>query len=183
MSRPMSERQKVWFVKGYITVKVAAEKTGFSEDTILRMVNSKKLDAKLDAGTRFVSIASLEACMKLPADLHDPYKAERATDRRMDFRPEIRQVGRVPAPRPKLGNIPEVTDGTAEQRSEQLRKGRLSVRHAATILGRHHATIYRAIDAEKLKVETVGGEKFVTLKSLIDWVGDDAAKEFGLVKR
>lgn len=191
MSRAMSERQKLWFTKGYITVKMAAEKTGWSEDTVCRMVNNRKLEAKFDAGTRFVSIASLEECLKLPADAHDPHKAGRPTDRQLDFRAEIRQVGQVPRPRPRLNQIPESLGShtTMQQRRGQLAEGRIGVRHAATITKRHHSTIYRAITAGKLETVQVkeatheAGEVFVTLESLIKWVGKDAAKEFGLVKR
>lgn len=61
-----------------------------------------------------------------------------------------------------------------------LSKGYVSVRMAVDKTDRSPHTIYRAIESAELEVKTDGKQRFVSIKSLIAWIGPEAAKARGL---
>ncbi len=61
-------------------------------------------------------------------------------------------------------------------------KGYVSVKTAAEKTHRGLDTVYRAIKAKDLEVIKDMGMQFVSIKSLIRWIGPDTARAYGLVK-
>lgn len=59
MKPKQEEREALWLTKGYVSVRVAAEKTRRGIDTVYRSIKSGDLEVKMDGTQRFVSIRSL----------------------------------------------------------------------------------------------------------------------------
>lgn len=68
-----------------------------------------------------------------------------------------------------------------KQEVAMLAKGYASVRIVADKIQVHFSTVYRLIQAEKLRGIQVGSKHYVEIKSLLEHVGPEAAKLLGLV--
>jgi hypothetical protein len=62
-----------------------------------------------------------------------------------------------------------------------LALGYVSVRVAAARIKRGTDAIYRAIRAKDLELKMDGSRRFVSMSSLIKWIGPEAAKTYGLI--
>lgn len=74
-----------------------------------------------------------------------------------------------------------VAEGLTERERFWLEKGYASVRLAAAQTHRSLPTIYRAIDKGELAVTMDGSFRFVDVNSLIAWVGESAAAQYGIL--
>lgn len=61
-----------------------------------------------------------------------------------------------------------------------LAKGYVPARAVAEKMGVHISGVYRLINEEKLEEVRVGTRRFVLIKSLIDYVGPEAAQLLGM---
>ena len=174
----MTERHKMWLGRGFITIKMAAAKTGWSEDTLSRMAKpGGTLDYQQDGTTRFVSIASLELRLQEPPNKHDPCERRRVTHLNLDA--ERKLIPKKPA---DVWQIPEVQDGTGEERAMAFKRGYVSTHHAALITRRHLATVYRALSEGVLSPYRLGSTRvtYIKISDLLKWIGETTVRAYGL---
>lgn len=171
-------REQFWLEKGFIAVRVAAEKSGFSVDTIYRAINSGSLAFKLDGGTKFVSASDLTNWMKDGASVHDPHKANRPdAPKRIDLSKEMAQLA-------KRGRqlVTGLDRPTAADPDKWRSRGFVTVREAAEITGRNLSWIYKLRNRGVLETKP-DAFTYISVKSLIKWLGEDTAREYGLLPK
>ena len=67
-----------------------------------------------------------------------------------------------------------------DQEAHLREKGYIPAQQVIDKVGMHHATLYRWIQKKKIKGIKVGLKHYVKLTSLIQFLGEEAAQEFGL---